>query len=762
MFETRRLRGYTDYPSYRPGDTIQFRVSSDVANYEATFVRLIAGDPSPQGPGHKEEELQELGRFNGRKQETQIGSFVEVPHADQLVLADGFTIHAFIQPTLPGGKDQTILSKWCNKTQTGWILDISADGFLRVRTSNGRDGVSTLTLRKPLFGNVWYSVATTFNVRQGRIRLIQRSMVNSFNSRFGPVVPLDSNDSATLEGVQAPGNSGGPLIIAGAPREADSGRIWIENLYNGKIDSPSLRREPLTGVELDDVMHGRADSGRTIARWDFSARYSLDGAGGDQVVDLSHNAHHGACVNQPSQGCTGWNWTGKVDCYAVMPSQYGALLFHDDAMDDCRWDADFDFTVPQDLKSGVYAMRLRGEGLEDYITFFVTPATGSKRAPVVVVMSTFTYMAYGNFYPIPNWPEGTAGDFTQEANFGGVSISTERDLEVNGNVAPYGLANYDRHSDGAGVIYATWRKPMLMLRPKHLTTWNFEGDLALIDWLEQKGVEYDVITDHEVHANGLAELKEYRAVMTTTHPEYCTSPYIDAWEQYLASGGRGMYLGGNGMYWVTALHGDKPWLLEVRRGEVGDGAWQSEPGEQYMSTTCEHGGLWRNRGRSGYKIWGTSYAAHALEQGTYYVQLPDALDDRVRWIFDGVDPSEKIGDFGLGYNGAASVEVDRYDLRHGTPPHAMLLASSIEHGPNASLVPEEMGGTHPHVSGVEHPMVRADMTYFSTPNGGAMFSTSSIGWILSLNWNDYDNNVSTITLNVIKRFAEEEPVPLVC
>jgi N,N-dimethylformamidase len=222
-----------------------------------------------------------------------------------------------------------------------------------------------------------------------------------------------------------------------------------------------------------------------------------------------------------------------------------------------------------------------------------------------------------------------------------------------------------------------------------------------------------------------------------------------------------MYLGGNGMYWVTALDSKKPWLLEVRRGEVGDGAWQSEPGEQYLSTTCEHGGLWRNRGRSGYKIWGTSYAAHALEQGTYYVQLPDARDHRVEWILEGIDPGEKIGDFGLGYHGAAAVEVDRHDLRHGTPPHTLLLASSIEHGPNASLVPEEMGGTHPHVSGVDNPMVRADMTYFTTPNGGAMFSTSSIGWILSLNWNGYDNNVSQITENVIRRFASAEPMPTV-
>src|SRR5262249_39698953 len=54
---------------------------------------------------------------------------------------------------------------------------------------------------------------------------------------------------------------------------------------------------------------------------------------------------------------------------------------------------------------------------------------------------------------------------------------------------------------------------------------------------------------------------------------------------YLAQGGRLMYLGGNGFYWRTAIHPEKPWLVELRRAESGGRDWDSEPGEGHMSFT---------------------------------------------------------------------------------------------------------------------------------------------------------------------------------
>ena len=44
-----------------------------------------------------------------------------------------------------------------------------------------------------------------------------------------------------------------------------------------------------------------------------------------------------------------------------------------------------------------------------------------------------------------------------------------------------------------------------------------------------------------------------------------------------------------------------------------------------------------------------------------------------------------------------------------------------------------------------------------TPDGGAVFSSSSISWAGSLSHNGYDNNVSKITENVLKRFLDPTP-----
>ncbi len=48
------------------------------------------------------------------------------------------------------------------------------------------------------------------------------------------------------------------------------------------------------------------------------------------------------------------------------------------------------------------------------------------------------------------------------------------------------------------------------------------------------------------------------------------------------------------------------------------------------------------------------------------------------------------------------------------------------------------------------------MVYFEGPQGGAVFSVGSISWCGSLSYNDYDNNVSRLTDNVLRRFASDQ------
>ena len=135
--------------------------------------------------------------------------------------------------------------------------------------------------------------------------------------------------------------------------------------------------------------------------------------------------------------------------------------------------------------------------------------------------------------------------------------------------------------------------------------------------------------------------------------------------------------------------------------------------------------------------------------------MPDSLDRRVEFIFEGLEHDELMGDFGLSGGGAAGHEIDRYDLTLGTPPDALLLASSEGHSDNIQRVVEEIFFNYPGAGGTQDPGVRSDIVYFTTNGGGAVFSASSIAWCGSLAHNNYDNNVSRITENVLRRFASD-------
>ena len=120
---------------------------------------------------------------------------------------------------------------------------------------------------------------------------------------------------------------------------------------------------------------------------------------------------------------------------------------------------------------------------------------------------------------------------------------------------------------------------------------------------------------------------------------------------------------------------------------------------------------------------------------------------------EGVE-EEHIGTSGLG-GGAAGQEVDRYDPKLGSPSHAVIVASAVAFGPDMLRTKEEFEGTVAFPT--PDPFVRADMVFFETPQGGAVFSVGSISWFGALARNGYDNDVARITENVLRRFLDPTP-----
>ncbi len=125
-------------------------------------------------------------------------------------------------------------------------------------------------------------------------------------------------------------------------------------------------------------------------------------------------------------------------------------------------------------------------------------------------------------------------------------------------------------------------------------------------------------------------------------------------------------------------------------------------------------------------------------------------------MFAGIDDAT-IGGFGLSGHGAAGFELDRVDVRLGSPRHAVVVATSEDHPPEAPwvLVPEEQLTHITTITGEPHKqLIRADMTFFETSNNGAVFSTGSITFCGSLPVNGYDNTISTLLANVLDRFRD--------
>ena len=178
---------------------------------------------------------------------------------------------------------------------------------------------------------------------------------------------------------------------------------------------------------------------------------------------------------------------------------------------------------------------------------------------------------------------------------------------------------YDRHTDGSGVAITSRMRPVTNLRPKYLmpsvgAAHQFNADLHLVDWLEAKGILADFVTDEDLHHEGAKLLRPYRVLVTGSHPEYWTLQMLEALETYLDGGGRTMYLGGNGLYWVTGIDADRPHIVEVRRGQRGTGTWRSAVGENHLQTTGELGGLWLERGRRPQSLVGVGMAAQGFDR----------------------------------------------------------------------------------------------------------------------------------------------------
>lgn len=708
------LEGYPQEISVEAGDAVDLMVSGVAGPASLSISRLIHGDPNPAGPGIRQEPVdwQQPASLSVTEQPLDAGSYVEVDAAAAPTVPGSLTIALWVRPTVLTGGWQALISRWA-PDDLSYAIFATGQRTLTVAVSQDAVSAHWCTGRAWLEVEQWQFITASYDAGSGELRLYQSGSTGPAKSFADQPIDVTSRSLPSL----GPLHRGRAPLVMGALSRPDDDRLhWAH--FNGKLARIQLFAEALSPRDVGELRDSTEFPRRlnALAAWDFSREIS-----GERVIDVA-GGHDGRAVNMPGRGVTGPFWTGtEATMYADAPQMYDAVQLHDDDVSDARWEPTVRLRVPDSARSGIYAATVQRPRDRLILPFIVT--NRREQADACFLIPTLTWQAYSS-------------------NRGPWSHTEDGLIDTT-------MCIYDQHRDGSMVYYVSRRRPTRSHNPSAgFPVWgahNVTADLYLIDWLEHQEVSYTLTTDEDLHWFGRPLLDRYRCLIIACHPEYWTEPMLDALRDYLWHGGRCLYLGGNGLYWVTSVDPERPYVMEVRKsGDWLDWWAHPTPGELAHSTTLEGGGLWSRRGRSARRLIGVEMAANCFtepEPGASwgFQRLAESYEPECAFVFEGVG-DEPIGDFGLDLGSAASYEMDAALELDGSENFSRkVLAQARADG----FIPLDRIPVRP----------RSEIALTTVPGGGAVFAAGSVTWAGSLSHDNYANNVSRITANVLHRFV---------
>lgn len=756
----RTLVGYGSRLSCRPGDRIEFKVSAlNGGRFDADLVRIFNGDKRSRLKDRfdlRPVEADFTGSYEGEAQPLNNGSYVEIADAGALDGLSSFTVGAYILPSfLPENyseeidpnatyivspsigasvREQYILARYDAIAQTGWALRLEQDGrvsFLVAQNGKITQASTPASVREWDFAYV----AGVYDAQAGLLRVILQDTPLSAGDRFSA---RRLTGEAAYSGVVP---QAGILRVAAADGGPGTGRHNVAaGAFTGRIADPRILRGALWGNEIDRLRAPELPgdlAARAVMDLDFS-----QGIGTLGTTDLSPSGLTAEVVNTPLRAVYGPFADFKSQDWTKDAAPFDAMHFHADDLHDAEWQTSFAYTIPADLPSGVYAARVKQGAFEDYITFFVSPPKGTQTAKLGLLISDYNILAYTNMLYAVLAPEAFSGIPANHADLNFILQNRE-----------YVYGFYNTHLDGTSCNYASYLRPVFSLKPGW-NAYNFCLDTHLIDFLDKEDIAVDILTDELLHQEGAALLEGYDCIISGAHQEYVSHDEWDAVTAYLDQGGRFMYLGGNGWFWSVSPHPSAQGAIEYRKNTL----WS----ERVMENGLRGGGFWESDRRLE-SLLGVNMSGMTFQACTDFQKTADAENPRVSWIFEGCTEGANFGSYGVDNNqpGACGYEFDKADFDQGTPRHALVVARS-----NAipGIIEETQMGTIAlnvtHNPPAERETItRADIVFFEGPNGGAVFSASSISWNGSLNVDERENDVARITGNVIRRFLDPAPFP---
>jgi len=699
------LRGYLDRVSAGAGSSVRVRLSAGGEPSAVSVVKLSHSDPNPAGPGFVTEAcpwpatpLRPV-----TEQATVVGSYAVVDNAFS-ECDDAFALLAWVLPTRLEGEN--VIFSWLTDSGPAQLAFRGRRLVLGPpRTAGLLEAPHEIHERQWLFVGV--GVGRQVSIAWGVL-----------GRTGGPYQLVGPAHQALMP------KPGSPLLLGASPERPDRQGGGLD----AKIARPLLLDRCPDAVALMDIMNFGPDrageDGHVLASWGFGV---LDDP--ERVIDLSGHGRHGSLVNAPSLGVLGPPDNGGARAEQVpLGPPFDTVHLHSDDLEDSKWPDTHVLDVPADAQSGVYALRVtRGDDEVD-LAFVVRPR---HQVPVLLLVPTYTWQAYANLGRDP---------------------------------AQYpGLSHYAVHRDGSPVYITTRLKPAPATGPRarvevdgvdsfisadeaaatadasHLLM----ADLYANWWLERTGVEFGAVTDEDLHHEGTAVLDGCRALVLSAHPEYWTEKMLQSLSDFLGRGGSVIYLGGNGLYWVTSVHPSRPHLLEVRR-RAGSQTSAAPAGEDAHVFEAQPGGTWPGRGRPPDHLVGVGFAGFGWDRAVGYRRTEASYGEHFGWVFAGVE-APVVGTEGLNMGGAVAFEFDRYDPGLA-PPGTQVLATAQPAGGGFFRAYEDGPGRAPDE------LVRCDMTILETDQGGIVFSLGSIaasGCLPELNGHTTD--LARVCTNVLRR-----------
>ncbi|HKB05585.1 MAG TPA: N,N-dimethylformamidase beta subunit family domain-containing protein, partial [Gemmataceae bacterium] len=373
-----------------------------------------------------------------------------------------------------------------------------------------------------------------------------------------------------------------------------------------------------------------------------------------------------------------------------------------------KWDTGFGAVHQQAVTApepgGLYYFHAKTEaGVFFSFPLVVAPAT--PQAAIAVVASTNTWNAYNPF--------GGRSNYVLAAR-----MIDEPVVNAKADLPRYKLADYGewKSADAFDPLSFDRPEPYNHVPEDVECTDPIEGRQAchlapaewrLLGWLEREGFAYDLYADAQLH-DGSLNLDAYRVLILNTHPEYWSARMYQSVKRWVFDrGGRLMYLGGNGINCAIEYLDNGTAMRCLNLWPAG--------AESRFHAACE----------SEANLLGVVFSdPGAMTAAPYAVRQPD------HWAFAGTGLTagavfgtkvlhQRYGD------GASGHETDKVSA--SSPAHVQVLAKGLN--------PNEGG---------------AEIVYFETAAGGAVFSAGSITYPTGLLC---DELLSRVTRNVLDRFV---------